>query len=84
MMLAVKIGIFISTNGALSIAFPELAIGKLREYPWIYIKVDPLECSDMIKITPFLGIIVPIVSSGGIFYPELGYFLLLVFARLMR
>lgn len=37
----------------------------------------------MLKITPYLGIIVVIVSIGGIFYPKLGYFLLLVFASLM-
>ena len=37
----------------------------------------------MLKITPYLGIIVMIVSFGGIFYPKLGYFLLLVFASLM-
>jgi hypothetical protein len=37
----------------------------------------------MLKITPYLGIIVLIVSIGGIFYPKLGYFLLLVFATLM-
>jgi len=37
----------------------------------------------MLKVTPYLGIIVIIVSIGGIFYPKLGYFLLLVFASLM-
>ena len=37
----------------------------------------------MLKITPYLGMIVLIVSIGGIFYPKLGYFLLLVFASLM-
>lgn len=37
----------------------------------------------MLKITPYLGIIVVIVSIGGLFYPKLGYFLLLVFASLM-
>jgi len=37
----------------------------------------------MLKITPYLGIIVLIVSIGGIFYPKLGYFLLLVFTSLM-
>jgi ferredoxin-type protein NapH len=37
----------------------------------------------MLKITPYLGIIVIIVSIGGIFYPKLGYFLLLVFGSLM-
>lgn len=37
----------------------------------------------MLKITPYLGIIVLIVSIGGIWYPKLGYILLLVFAGLM-
>jgi ferredoxin-type protein NapH len=37
----------------------------------------------MLKITPYLGILVLIVSIGGIFYPKLGYFLFLVFASLM-
>jgi ferredoxin-type protein NapH len=37
----------------------------------------------MLKITPYLGIIVLIVSIGGIFYLKLGYFLLPVFASLM-
>jgi ferredoxin-type protein NapH len=37
----------------------------------------------MLKITPYLGIMVLIVSIGGIFYPKLGYFVLLVFASLM-
>lgn len=37
----------------------------------------------MLKITPYLGIIVIIVSIGGIFYPKLGFFLLLVFATLI-
>lgn len=37
----------------------------------------------MLKITPYLGIIVLIVSIAGIFYPKLGYFLLLVFATLI-
>jgi polyferredoxin len=37
----------------------------------------------MLNITPYLGIIVLIVSIGGIFYPKLGYILLLVFASLM-
>lgn len=37
----------------------------------------------MLKITPYLGIIVLIVSIGGVFYPKLGYFLLLIFASLM-
>ncbi len=37
----------------------------------------------MLKITPYLGILVLIVSIGGLFYPKLGYFLLLVFAALL-
>ena len=37
----------------------------------------------MLKITPYIGIMVLIVSIGGIFYPKLGYFLLLVFLTLM-
>ncbi len=37
----------------------------------------------MLKITPYLGLIVIIISLGGIFYPKLGYFLLIVFATLM-
>jgi polyferredoxin len=37
----------------------------------------------MLKISPYLGIMVLIVSIGGIFYPKLGYLLLLVFASLM-
>ena len=37
----------------------------------------------MLKITPYFGIIVLIVSIGGIFYPKLGLLLLLVFASLM-
>lgn len=37
----------------------------------------------MIKITPYLGIIVLIISLGGIFYPKLGYFLLIVFVTLI-
>jgi ferredoxin-type protein NapH len=37
----------------------------------------------MLKITPYLGIMVLIVSIGAIFYPKLGYFLLIVFATLM-
>jgi ferredoxin-type protein NapH len=37
----------------------------------------------MLKITPYLGIIVVIVSVLGIWYPKLGYFLLVVFATLM-
>ena len=37
----------------------------------------------MLKITPYLGIIVLLVSIGGIFYPKLGLFLLIVFGSLM-
>jgi ferredoxin-type protein NapH len=37
----------------------------------------------MLKITPYLGIIVLIVSIGGIFYPKLGFFLMIVFGSLM-
>jgi len=37
----------------------------------------------MLKITPYLGILIIIVSIGGIFYPKLGYFLLIVFATLL-
>jgi ferredoxin-type protein NapH len=37
----------------------------------------------MLKITPYLGIIVLIVSIAGLFYPKLGYFLLIVFAALL-
>jgi len=37
----------------------------------------------MLKITPYLGLIVLIISLGGIFYPRLGYFLLIVFATLI-
>jgi ferredoxin-type protein NapH len=37
----------------------------------------------MLKITPYLGIIVLIISLAGIFYPKLGYFLLVVFATLI-
>jgi ferredoxin-type protein NapH len=36
----------------------------------------------MLKITPYLGIIVLIVSIGGLWYPKLGYFLLIVFITL--
>ena len=39
--------------------------------------------SKMLKITPHQGILVLIVSVGGLWYPKLGYFLLLVFAALM-
>ena len=42
-----------------------------------------MQLTNMLKITPYLGIMVLIVSIGGIFYPKLGYFLLLVFASLM-
>lgn len=34
-------------------------------------------------IRPYLGILIFIVSIGGIWYPKLGYFLLVVFATLM-
>jgi len=37
----------------------------------------------MLKITPYLGIIVVIVSLGGLWYPKLGYFLVIVFATLL-
>jgi ferredoxin-type protein NapH len=37
----------------------------------------------MLKITPYLGILVLIVCIGGSWYPKLGYFLLLVFASLL-
>ena len=37
----------------------------------------------MLKITPYLGIIVLIISLAGLFYPKLGCFLLLVFATLI-
>ena len=36
----------------------------------------------MLKITPYLGILVLIVSIGGLWYPALGYFMLLVFAAI--
>ena len=36
----------------------------------------------MLKITPYLGILVFIVSIGGLWYPALGYFMLLVFAAI--
>ncbi len=32
----------------------------------------------MLKITPYLGIFIPIVSIGGLWYPKLGYFMLFV------
>jgi len=37
----------------------------------------------MLKITSYLGILVLIVSIGGVWYPKLGYFLLIIFASLM-
>ncbi|TGC09195.1 4Fe-4S binding protein [Methanolobus halotolerans] len=37
----------------------------------------------MLKITPYLGILVIIVSVAGLWFPLLGYFLLVVFATLM-
>ncbi|MBD3355253.1 4Fe-4S binding protein [Candidatus Woesearchaeota archaeon] len=37
----------------------------------------------MLKITPYLGILVVIVSIAGLWYPKLGYFLLIVFATLL-
>ncbi len=37
----------------------------------------------MLRITPYLGIIVLIVSIAGLWFPILGYFLLIVFATLM-
>lgn len=36
--------------------------------------------NSLLKITPYLGILVLIVSIGGLWYPALGYFMLLVFA----
>jgi ferredoxin-type protein NapH len=36
----------------------------------------------LLKITPYLGIMVLIVSIGGLWYPVLGYFMLLVFAAI--
>lgn len=36
----------------------------------------------MLKITPYLGILVLIVSIGGLWYPALGYFMLLIFAAI--
>lgn len=36
----------------------------------------------MLKITPYLGILVLIVSIGGLWYPALGYFMLFVFAAI--
>lgn len=37
----------------------------------------------MLKITPYLGILVVIVSIAGLWYPVLGYFMLLVFGTLL-
>ncbi len=37
----------------------------------------------MLKITPYLGILVIIISIGGVWYPKLGYFLVFVFAALL-
>jgi len=37
----------------------------------------------MLKITPYLGTLVIIVSIGGLWYPKLGYFILIVFATLL-
>jgi ferredoxin-type protein NapH len=37
----------------------------------------------MLKITPYLGIIVVLASIGGIWYPKLGYVVALVFLTLM-
>ncbi|MFH1642091.1 MAG: 4Fe-4S binding protein [Nanoarchaeota archaeon] len=37
----------------------------------------------MLKITPYLGILVIIISFFGIWFPKLGYFLLIVFLTLM-
>ena len=42
-----------------------------------------MQQSRMQSITPYLGMIVLIVSVGGIFFPKLGYILLLVFATLL-
>jgi ferredoxin-type protein NapH len=36
----------------------------------------------LLKITPYLGILVLIVSIGGLWYPVLGYFMLFVFAAI--
>ena len=35
----------------------------------------------MLKITPYLGILVLIVSIGGLWYPAFGYFMLLILPR---
>jgi ferredoxin-type protein NapH len=37
---------------------------------------------NLLKITPYLGILVLIVSIGGLWYPALGYFILLIFAAI--
>ena len=37
----------------------------------------------MLKITPYLGIIVVLVSVGGIWYPKLGYVVALVFLSIL-
>ncbi len=37
----------------------------------------------MLKITPYLGILLVIVAVGGLWYPLLGYFMLVVFATLL-
>ncbi len=37
----------------------------------------------MLKITPYLGIIVVLVSIGGIWYPKLGYVVALVFLSIL-
>jgi ferredoxin-type protein NapH len=36
----------------------------------------------LLKITPYLGALVLIVSIGGLWYPALGYFMLLIFAAI--
>jgi len=36
----------------------------------------------LLKITPYLGILVLIVSIGGLWFPALGYFMLLIFAAI--
>jgi ferredoxin-type protein NapH len=37
----------------------------------------------MLKITPYLGIIIVLVSIGGIWYPKLGYVVALVFLSIL-
>ena len=37
----------------------------------------------MLKITPYLGILVLIISIGGLWYPKIGYFLIIIFIMLM-